>query len=205
MGAIATALKHMLAAGMDEAAIVAAVADMEANMPKQRSSAAIRQERYRRNKASQSVTSDVSDGSDAKPRARVEDKTSNSEIEPQEKGKSASRRATRLPVDFVPDLELAMGNGLSLSQAQREAEKFRAYWTAKAGAGATKLDWPATWRLWSMRAADDAKARGSPKQPETVSTVFRDLALMEEYRNEQNRNLEPFVDNVLRLPGVGSS
>lgn len=53
MSAIAVALKHMLAAGMPHDAIVAAVEEMEAEVTPQRSKGAIRQERYRRNKASQ--------------------------------------------------------------------------------------------------------------------------------------------------------
>jgi hypothetical protein len=56
MSLIATAVKHMMAAGMDADAICAAVADMEASIDT-RSTAAQRQARYReRNKASQSVT-----------------------------------------------------------------------------------------------------------------------------------------------------
>jgi nicotinamide mononucleotide adenylyltransferase len=31
------------------------------------------------------------------------------------------------------------------------ADQFRDYWIAKAGAGATKLDWEATWRNWVRR------------------------------------------------------
>lgn len=63
MSAIATALKHMLAAGMPHEAIVAAVAEMEAVAPKQRTAGAIRQERYRnkRNKASLVTESDECD------------------------------------------------------------------------------------------------------------------------------------------------
>lgn len=68
MGAIATALKHMLAAGMAHDAIVSAVADMEVSGGKVRTAGAIRQERYRdRHKPSQSVTSD--DGDAAKERS----------------------------------------------------------------------------------------------------------------------------------------
>lgn len=68
MTAIATALKHMLAAGMPHDAIVAAVADMEASMPaaqsaeRPRSKGALRTAAYRereRHKASQSVTCDA--------------------------------------------------------------------------------------------------------------------------------------------------
>ena len=66
MTVIATALKHMLAAGMSAEAIVEAVAAMEAALPaaepadRPRSKAAERQARYReRHKASQTVTRDV--------------------------------------------------------------------------------------------------------------------------------------------------
>ena len=54
---IAVAVRHMMAAGMDPDAIVAAVAEMEAAAVPQRSKNAERQARYReRNKASQTVT-----------------------------------------------------------------------------------------------------------------------------------------------------
>lgn len=62
MTPIATALKHLMAAGVTGDALIAAIADIEAALPgaqpiePTRSKAAIRQERYRRNKASQSVT-----------------------------------------------------------------------------------------------------------------------------------------------------
>ena len=56
---IAIAVQHMLAAGMDHAAIVEAVREMEEEIAPKRSAGAMRQERYRRNKASQSVTSDI--------------------------------------------------------------------------------------------------------------------------------------------------
>jgi hypothetical protein len=37
---------------------------------------------------------------------------------------------------------------------RREGAKFRDFWIAKPGAGGLKLDWPATWRNWSRRAAE---------------------------------------------------
>jgi len=49
---IAVAVKHMMSAGMSPEAIVAAVAEMEAAAQPVRSNGAVRQERYRRNKAS---------------------------------------------------------------------------------------------------------------------------------------------------------
>ena len=70
MSLIATAVKHLLAAGVTGDALVAAIADMEANAPAPvvvepgPSKAALRQRRYaERQKASASV---ITDGSDAK-------------------------------------------------------------------------------------------------------------------------------------------
>lgn len=73
MSVIAAAVKYMLAAGMGADSIVAAVAEMEAAIqvaacaPKPRSTGAIRQERYRRNKASQPSHVTESDACDAPP------------------------------------------------------------------------------------------------------------------------------------------
>ncbi|NII59825.1 hypothetical protein [Sphingomonas aerolata] len=70
MSVIATAVKHLLAAGVTGDALVAAIADMEANAPAPvvveagPSKAALRQRRYaERQKASATVISDVSDAS----------------------------------------------------------------------------------------------------------------------------------------------
>ncbi|MDK1489774.1 hypothetical protein QN219_06855 [Sinorhizobium sp. 7-81] len=62
------------------------------------------------------------------------------------------RRATRLPEGFVPDWTFAAGEGFGRAEAEAEFEKFRDYWSAKAGREATKLDWPATWRNWIRNA-----------------------------------------------------
>jgi hypothetical protein len=63
----------------------------------------------------------------------------------------------RLPEDWQPsekDLDYAKTHGLSTGHVTIEAERFRNYWTAKAGNGATKLDWSATWRNWILKAAE---------------------------------------------------
>ena len=71
---------------------------------------------------------------------------------------SPTKKGSRLPADWeLPDqcrawaLEQDTGFPVAL-----EADKFRDYWTAKAGASACKLDWPATWRNW-VRAHLDRK------------------------------------------------
>ncbi len=64
MSIISTAVRYLLAAGVTGDALCDAIAAMEAdlrNEPKPRSSAAIRQERYRHNKASRVTESDVCD------------------------------------------------------------------------------------------------------------------------------------------------
>ncbi|WEX79280.1 hypothetical protein PYH37_004466 [Sinorhizobium numidicum] len=52
----------------------------------------------------------------------------------------------------MPDWGFAADRGFNRAQAQAEFEKFRDYWTAKAGRDAVKLDWPATWRNWIRNA-----------------------------------------------------
>jgi hypothetical protein len=75
-------------------------------------------------------------------------------------GNGESRpKGRRIPDDFAltPErLATAEGEGLN---AQRTFETFRDYWRAKSGAGATKLDWDATWRIWCRKEADSRPAR----------------------------------------------
>jgi hypothetical protein len=65
-------------------------------------------------------------------------------------------RATRLPADWMPTLdELAYARTLLREdRAQAEIEKFRDYWHARAGPGALKVSWSATWRTWCRREAE---------------------------------------------------
>ena len=109
-----------------------------------------------------------------------EDKTSSLRSE-EEKAPSSPKRGTRIPDDFHPDLEFATAEGLTRSQAEKEAANFRDYWTAKSGKDATKIDWPATWRGWVRRAAERrVGARASPQKSayrqhqDEVDQSFRD-------------------------------
>lgn len=106
--------------------------------------------------------------------------------EKEEPNGSSKKRGSRIPDDFVPDLAWAEGEGLSASQAKIEAAKFRDYWTAKSGAAATKLDWPATWRLWVRNVRPGmALPRAGPMEPAkpSLSGGFRDLG--EQMRRER--------------------
>lgn len=72
---------------------------------------------------------------------------------PKENPLRGQKKAVRLPSDFAPDLVWAVEQGLTRSQAEAEAAKFRDYWTAK-GRDAAKVDWPATWRNWVRSALE---------------------------------------------------
>lgn len=76
-------------------------------------------------------------------------------------------RGSRLSADWRPseaDRSYAASQGLGERDIDREAERFRNYWTAKAGSGGVKLDWPATWRNWAIKAAEQL-GRAPPAPP----------------------------------------
>jgi uncharacterized protein YdaU (DUF1376 family) len=69
-------------------------------------------------------------------------------------GSHDRKKGKRLPDDWQPGLEdRAYATGLGLDPGA-VAEQFRDYWHARAGAGATKLDWQATWRTWCRKDAE---------------------------------------------------
>ena len=76
-----------------------------------------------------------------------------------------SPRGSRIPPGWEPDpqtLAALLEDGWTQKELDRERDRFRDFWTAKAGADARKLDWAATWRNW-IRRADDQRGRG-PRQ-----------------------------------------
>ncbi len=73
------------------------------------------------------------------------------------KDSKKDKRGTRIDVGWTPSAaERAFGKqeGFSEFEIDREAQKFRDYWTACAGAKGVKLDWSATWRQWIRNSAD---------------------------------------------------
>lgn len=66
----------------------------------------------------------------------------------QKQSKKRVKRASRVPSDFVPDLELARSQ-LPGVDAEREAKKFRD-WEFKT----PRSDWAAAWRNWIGRCAE---------------------------------------------------
>ncbi|WP_421580837.1 hypothetical protein [Shinella sp. M31] len=73
------------------------------------------------------------------------------------------KRAHRMPDDFSPDLDFAVAEGMTHSQAKAEADAMRD-WSRSSPNGA-KLDWPATWRGWVRRALKDRPPRQSQAPP----------------------------------------
>jgi hypothetical protein len=68
-----------------------------------------------------------------------------------------------------------MAKGLSFDQMNTEAAKFRNYWIAKAGAGASKLDWSATWQNWIINACEHGGPRNGRRE-QTLGDTARELA-----------------------------
>jgi uncharacterized protein YdaU (DUF1376 family) len=66
------------------------------------------------------------------------------------RGETARARGARLDPGWVPsEIDAAWARAKRPDLDIPETiERFRDYWTAKAGADATKLDWSATWRNW---------------------------------------------------------
>jgi len=64
---------------------------------------------------------------------------------------SKKKRGTRLPDDWVLPREWgewAISQGWPEQAVRDQADRFKDYWIAKSGQGATKRDWQATWRNW---------------------------------------------------------
>jgi len=76
----------------------------------------------------------------------------------------------------MPDRDVidAMRTECPYVDLEAEHRKFCDYWAAKAGSGATKVDWNATWRNWIRRAGEDAPVRASGR-PAAARSWF-DLA-----------------------------
>lgn len=77
--------------------------------------------------------------------------------------KRARKRASRVPTDFSPDLDLARRE-LPDIDAEREAQKFRD-WEFKT----PRSDWAAVWRNWIEQCRESGKYARKSKPPDTSS------------------------------------
>lgn len=103
---------------------------------------------------------------------------------------SPKKRASRLPDDWeLPEDYRAWCHqewpGIRDPFITSQSDRFRDYWTGKAGKDAAKVSWLATWRNWMRRAVEDAgKKRGIVQHQEPKGgDVF--FAAAEFLRNEQ--------------------
>lgn len=85
------------------------------------------------------------------------------------KQSSRSRRATRLPEDWVlppewRDWALSERPDWNVEFVNRVADTFRDYWISRGGAAARKVDWLATWRNWVRREDSGPAAVGGKAQ-----------------------------------------
>ena len=81
-------------------------------------------------------------------------------------GAKVCKRGSRLPDDWKLPVDWQQWTRVnfpatSAEAVTLEADKFRDFWCSKAGQGATKLDWQATWRNW-CRTAFAAKPGRQP-------------------------------------------
>lgn len=87
------------------------------------------------------------------------------------RGQDSGARGARIPDDWTPDdalIDAMRREGIPDELARRELPRFRDYWTAQPGAKGRKSDWPATWRNWLRRAADEhPRSTASRTQTET--------------------------------------
>lgn len=186
MSEVRALISRLVDAGLDpiEAAEIITRAAIAGVAEAGRSAGAVRQERYRHNKASQTVTSDVGDASPL----RQESPHTPKETQPLSQKENTplrgvQKKGERLPDDFEPDVEWAVSQGLFGSET--EAAKFADYWRGKAGRDACKVDWAATWRNWVRTALErQPTARGSPRKP-TLADGFAEFARFAGAKNGQ--------------------
>lgn len=102
------------------------------------------------------------------------------------RARASTKRATALPPDFALSGENAVyahNRGMTKALAGREFEKFRSHHQAK---GSTFKDWPAAWRTWVLRCADQPANATTPNPPDTwTASKERDREQAERERREQ--------------------
>lgn len=82
-----------------------------------------------------------------------------------EEPNGSSKKGSRIDPAWEPgeeEISYAEGRGLGLETISLEAEKFRNFWLGKAGQAGVKLDWPATWRNWIIKAVERRGESGLP-------------------------------------------
>lgn len=117
---------------------------------------------------------------------------------------SRPRAGTRLSEDWKPspeDLSTAKKH-LAIPQIPIEVTKFRNYWVARSGAGATKMDWPRTFENWCISAAERGPKNRPPSPDQTRS--WKDERAERNYRASEalNRFVRGDVDDDESPSGI---
>lgn len=101
------------------------------------------------------------------------------ELEDKEKvistrARATTKRGSRIPDEFMPSASVVQAIkgelGVTDSFLTAEHRKFCDYWAAKSGAGATKVDWDATWRNW-IRTAVERGGGGMAKSGQSAKVA----------------------------------
>ena len=174
MSVIATALKHMMAAGMRAEDIVAAVEEMERSLsrdPVAEKRRAYDRERKRRQRAnSAGGHGTVTGQSQEAPLSRPPNENNSNPPTHTPPEKTPARKGTRLAEDWEPS-ELK-GQAAEMVKRwppgaiERELAKFRNYWPAKPGKDGIKSDWQKTWVNWLISADERIPKNGASKTPD---------------------------------------
>lgn len=172
---IAKMVREMIDRGVDPDVIELAVATAEEALCP-RNSAENADERRRRKDRERKQNVRTNPRNSAEFHGNAESAYKEKEDKKEVTGKQRSVRGTRIAADWSPsegEKTFAAGEGFLELEIAREAQKFRDYWIAAAGAKGLKLDWSATWRQWIRTAADRAGKR--PAQSAQAQTSDHDL------------------------------
>ena len=110
------------------------------------------------------------------------------------------KRAHRMPDDFSPDLDFAVAEGMTISQAKTEADAMRD-WSRSSPNGA-KLDWPATWRGWVRRALKDRPQLRSQAPPRKSAFQQHQDDIYQQLKRETGDTDDKFAGTTLDI-GAG--
>lgn len=207
MGVIATAVRHLIAAGLSGDDLVRAIEEMEAQqhggaevMPTKRQ--ARNKRYYERLKASEKrldkTIKTVSDG-DALPPSPgpLSPPPTPPPIIPQTPSSiPAIKRGTRLAADWklpAPWGRWALDQGYSEAAIRLEADKFRDFWISKGGKDAAKLDWEATWRNWIRNSRAAPVGSQAPPGKQSITDVLKQQ-VQEMQENERREAEEGYGD-----------
>ena len=167
MSVIATAVRHLLAAGVTGEALVAAIADMEASQPVDAVAEKRRAYDRERKRALKSTgippeTAESTENPSPSPSSSP-DPSNNPTPTHGEIPRARKASACRLPESWNPE---PLGGDVAKASAawppgalDRELARFRDWAASASGANARKSDWQAAWRNWVRKADDEGRYR----------------------------------------------